>query len=284
MFYDLSIPWPVKLLNGANIRDTKDKSVSELYNTVSMLIGLGYTTIAFDYEISDNKIPSNLLCPIQTSIFSITYPDVNFLTRITIQLSDSSQSQSLPSLASKFDLVVVKPTNEKLFIAACTSLDSIDLITLDLSNRLPFHLRHRTLGAAISRGLKFEIKYSSSIKEINARRNLISNAASLYRATRGKSIIISSNACNSLESRSPYDVINLSTLWGFTTEKGKSAITTDARSVVVHARIRRQSYRQVVEINSTTPTRRVQSQESSDPTEPLTNKTESGKDNKRRKL
>lgn len=168
---------------------------------------------------------------------------------MTLILDDAAQAQALPSLTSKFDILAVRPTSEKLLLAACTNLE-IDLISLDLSQRLPFNLRHRTLGVAVARGIKIEICYAPSTRQgdNNTRRNLISNAASLYRATRGKGIIISSGAQDALECRSPYDISNLATLWGFTQEKGKLAVEGDARAVCTHARMRRRSYKQVVEI------------------------------------
>ena len=43
----------------------------------------------------------------------------------------------------------------------------------------------------------------------NARRHLITNAAALVRITKGKNIILSSDAKNAMELRGPYDVINL---------------------------------------------------------------------------
>ncbi|KAK9373885.1 RNase P subunit p30-domain-containing protein [Lipomyces chichibuensis] len=249
MFYDLCVPWPKAVTASSAVEYTRSSGpIPDLFRTVATLQALGYTTIAYDYELS-GKIGSNITSPIQEDVFSASLPKVTFLSRITILLDDAAQSQALPSLTTKFDILAVRPTTEKLLLAACTSLD-IDLISLDLSQRLPFYLRHRTLGAAVARGIKIEICYSPTTRQAdnNARRNLISNAAALFRATRGKGIIISSGATSALECRGPYDVANLATLWGFTQEKGKAAVAGDARAVVVHARMRRRSYKQVVEI------------------------------------
>ncbi|KAK9370656.1 RNase P subunit p30-domain-containing protein [Lipomyces kononenkoae] len=249
MFYDLCVSWPKAVTTSSAVEYTRSTGpIPDLFRTVAMLQALGYTTIAYDYEVS-GKIGSNITSPIQADVFSASLSNMTFLSRITVILEDAAQSQVLPSLTSKFDILAVRPTTEKLLLAACTSLD-IDLISLDLSQRLPFYLRHRTLGAAVARGIKFEICYSPSTRQgdNNVRRNLISNAAALFRATRGKGIIISSAAMSALECRGPYDVANLATLWGFTQEKGKAAVATDARAVVVHARMRRRSYKQVVEI------------------------------------
>ncbi|KAK9325212.1 RNase P subunit p30-domain-containing protein [Lipomyces orientalis] len=249
MFYDLCVPWPKAVTASSSLEYTRTVgAIPDLYRTVATIQALGYTTIAYEYEIS-GKIPTNLTSPIQKDVFSASLPTVAFLSRITVVLDDAAQSQALPSLTTKFDILAVRPTTEKLLLAACTSLD-IDLISLDLSQRLPFYLRHRTLGAAVARGIKIEICYSSTTRQgdNNARRNLVANAAALFRATRGKGIVISSGATSALECRGPYDVANLATLWGFTQEKGKAAVAADARAVCVHARMRRRSYKQAVEI------------------------------------
>ena len=62
---------------------------------------------------------------------------------------------------------------------------------------------------AISRGLMFEINYSDAIRDSTARKNMIANAFQLMRVTKGKNIIISSNARDILELRGSFDVLNL---------------------------------------------------------------------------
>lgn len=111
-----------------------------------------------------------------------------------------------------------------------------------MSARLPFYLKHSTVGLAVERGIYFELCYSAAIRgkephdkvfganavslerkvlilalclfhvgiiDATARRNLISNAQSLIRVTRGKNIILSSQAMKAMELRGPYDIVNL---------------------------------------------------------------------------
>ncbi|KAK7203073.1 RNase P subunit p30-domain-containing protein [Myxozyma melibiosi] len=248
MFYDLNIPWPKNVPASATLEFAKPTGpIADLFKTVATLVDLGYTTIAYDYEAAGKT--SSITSPIQKDVFAASFPGITFLSRVTLLLDDAAQAQSLPSLTKEFDILAVRPTNEKLLLAACTNLD-IDLISVDLSSRLPFYLKHRALGVAVARGIKIEICYSPATRQNDhyARRNLISNAAALFRATRGKGIVISSAAQQALECRGPYDVANLATLWGFTQEKGKLAVEGDARAVCTHARMRRRSYKQVVEI------------------------------------
>lgn len=109
----------------------------------------------------------------------------------------------------------------------------------------------KTLALALQRGIKIEICYAPGVLATDggaSRRNLISNATQLIRATRGRGIVISSEAKRALACRGPWDVINLAAVWGLGQEKGLEAIGREARSVVVQAEIRRRSFRGVIDV------------------------------------
>lgn len=131
---------------------------------------------------------------------------------------------------------------------ACSTLEC-DLISLDFSARLPFPLKHKTVGAALLRGLSFEICYGASVTDVAARRNLIQNAAALIRATRGgRGIVLSSEARQVLALRAPEDVVNLGVLWGLSSEKARDALAGRCRVVVRQAGMRRRAFKGVVEV------------------------------------
>jgi ribonuclease P/MRP protein subunit RPP1 len=138
--------------------------------------------------------------------------------------------------------------NDKALQQACMTLDC-DIISLDFSTRLPYHFKHKMLASAISRGIRFEICYSAALAGgADARRYLITNATALIRTTRGRGIIISSEARRALGCRAPWDVINLASVWGLKQERAKEAVCEEARKVVVRARMVRQSWRGAVEV------------------------------------
>lgn len=70
----------------------------------------------------------------------------------------------------------------------------------------------------------------------------------LIRATRGRGIIVSSEARRALNIRAPWDVINLTCVWGLSQERGKEAICEEARKVVALAKLKRTSWRGIVDI------------------------------------
>jgi ribonuclease P/MRP protein subunit RPP1 len=106
------------------------------------------------------------------------------------------------------------------------------------------------LGAAIARGIKIELCYGQAILgDAHAKRNLINNATQLIRVTRGgRGIILSSEAKSVLAVRAPSDIINLASVWGLGTERGKDGLTKEARSIVEFARLKRQSFRGIVDV------------------------------------
>lgn len=106
------------------------------------------------------------------------------------------------------------------------------------------------LAAAVARGIRFEICYGPGVtgSGLEARRNLIGNAMALIRATRGRGIILSSEARRALGVRAPWDVINLACVWGLSQERGKEAICEEARKVTALARLKRTSWRGIVDV------------------------------------
>ncbi|KAJ9402620.1 hypothetical protein DTO282F9_30 [Paecilomyces variotii] len=231
MFYDLNVPY--------------SPDDPEILHTLEFLAELGYTTVALSQTIT-GKIPPNAAPP---SPPANAPKSLTLLSRVNIPLADPSQNQRLTALAETYSLVAVRPTNEKSLLNACNNLDC-DLISLDFSERLPFHFKFKTLASAISRGVRFEICYGPGVtgSGLEARRNLIGNAMALIRATRGRGIIISSEAKRALGVRAPWDVINLACVWGLSQERGKEAICEEARKVTALARLKRSSWRGIVDV------------------------------------
>ncbi|CCX10530.1 RNase P subunit p30-domain-containing protein [Pyronema domesticum] len=228
MYYDLNVPLP---------------SAAELPRTLSFLSTLGYTTLALSTSLS-GKLPNQL--PVPPPLPS--HPGLSLLTRLTLTLSDPSANHRLSNFTSTYQILALRPTTEKLFLAACSTLEC-DLISLDFSQRLPFALKHKTVGAALLRGISFEVCYSAGVADVQARRNLISGVQMLLRATRGgRGIVISSEAKNVLGVRGPEDVINLAVLWGMGQEQARDAICGRMRVVVRQAESRRRGYKGVVEV------------------------------------
>ncbi len=179
------------------------------------------------------------------------------LRRATLTITDpSTTNYRLADYARAYDLLALRPTSDKSFSWACLSTtEPPALVSLDLASHLGWHLHHRTAMAAVQRGVRFEVCYSQafgdSIAGVEAgrqRANFIGNVQMLIRATKGRGIVLSSEARGALGLRAPADVVNLMAVWGLGPEKGFAAFGEGARAVVVNEGIKRRGFRGVVDI------------------------------------
>lgn len=214
-----------------------------LPQTLSFLAELEYSVVALSLSVT-GKLPA--------APEPIELPNaprgMTLLTRLDLTVSDPSQNHRLASLQSAYSLIALRPTTDKALQLCCGSLEC-DIISLDLSTRLPFILKFKTVASALQRGVRFEICYSPGISGgSDARRNLITGATGLIRATRGRGIIISSSAKSALGCRGPWDVINLAQIWGLNQERGKEAVCDEAEKVTRLAKMKRESFRGVIHV------------------------------------
>eukprot|EP01125_Pyxidicula_operculata_P016394 TRINITY_DN562_c0_g1_i1.p1 TRINITY_DN562_c0_g1~~TRINITY_DN562_c0_g1_i1.p1 ORF type:complete len:310 (+),score=40.97 TRINITY_DN562_c0_g1_i1:42-971(+) len=247
MFYDLCI-------------EPDNTNKDALVETIDMAHKLGYDVIAVNHLVS-GKLTNNEICkfsPVQlpneslnqlrTSADSAKFKQ---LSRITIVLDEHTQFHNLISsnpVIRSYDLVAVRPTNEKLLHKCCEDLE-IDIISIDFSSHLPFPFRTKTIGIALDRGIHFEITYFGALQDPAIRRSVINNASNLVRATKGRNIIISSGVKDAFSMRAPHDITNLATIFGLDMSKSRLSITDRCRAVIKHAETRK-SVKGVVTLQS----------------------------------
>ncbi|KAF2459776.1 RNase P subunit p30-domain-containing protein [Lineolata rhizophorae] len=263
LFYDLNIPWR--------------PGDPELPRTLAFLHELGYNVVALNHTIS-GKLPADLSCPIPSPLPFVTPPKLTILRRCTLVLTSPSTNARLAALAAAYDVLAIRPSDERTLQLACTSLPpgAVDLVSVDLAQRMTFHLsaKHTLLAAARDRGLRFEICYAAGIVgDAPARQNVIRNATALVRASArgwepkrprreggkggkggsggpgGRGVIVSSEARDAVAVRAPWDVVNLAEgVWGMGGGRGRDAISEEARKVVAGAAIKRRGYRGVIDV------------------------------------
>lgn len=237
MFYDLSVEY-----------NPKDQ---DLPRTLSFLAELGYDVVALNHTIA-GKLPSDLTCAIPDPLPFTPPASLTILRRCTLILSESATNNRLAALSNNYDILALRPIDEKTLQHACNTADC-DIISLDLTQRLGYHIgsKFKTVSDATKRGIRFEICYSQGLSssDSNGKRNLISNSTQLIRATRGgRGIIVSSEARKAVGCRAPWDVVNLATIWGLAQDRAYEAVSKESRSVVVGARLKRTSFRGVVDV------------------------------------
>ncbi|MCJ1478731.1 hypothetical protein MMC13_007415 [Lambiella insularis] len=237
MFYDLNVPYTT--------------NHAELQRTLAFLAELGYSTVALNHTIS-GKLPPDLTSPIPHPLPFPTPPRLRILTRITLDLSTPATTPRLPALLPHYHLLALAPTTPQTLTLACQAAN-VSLISLDLTSTRLFILPRKTLSLAIQNGIRFEIRYGAGVLDGAggggaARRNLISNATALVRATQGRGIVVSSEAGRALACRGPWDVGNLAEGWGLSGERGREAVGRAAMGVVARAEAMRGGWRGVIDV------------------------------------
>ncbi|KAL7620719.1 RNA-binding RNA processing protein rpp1 [Parahypoxylon ruwenzoriense] len=252
MLYDLNIAW------------SPTTSPAELERTLRFSAHLGYNVVALNHSL-EAPLSANLTNPLPRypppppTTATTTSPASSspnnlptVLHRATITFSDPSANPQLAKAAGAYDLVALRPTTEKAFQASCLSISDCALISLDLTARLPFYLRPKPCMAAVSRGLRFEIAYSRALSpsgDARARACFAGNVAQLVRATRGRGLVLSSEAASAAGLRGPADVVNLLAVWGgLPSDRGTEALGQNPRGVVANEALKRRGFRGVIDI------------------------------------
>ncbi|KAI5458065.1 RNase P subunit p30-domain-containing protein [Mariannaea sp. PMI_226] len=242
--YDLNIAW------------SPSTTQDQLIQTLTLASSLGYATVALNHTL-ELPFPSAPVAPFpstatltsssSSSTSSKKLP--NILHRATLPLSDPAASNyRLTSLVAAYDLLAIRPLTEKAFQTACLTLD-MPIISLDFSQHFPFFFRPKPCMAAVARGVRFEVCYGQALTaDQRGRATFIGNVTNLVRATRGRGIILSSEAKEALSLRAPADVVNLLNVWGLPSEQGVLGFGAIPRSVVVNEGIKRSGFRGVIDV------------------------------------
>jgi ribonuclease P/MRP protein subunit RPP1 len=252
MFLDLNIP----------VENDDKFAHMQMAAMANALVELGYDGCAYNVTLK-NKVPKDHVCNIHplalgasdatarqlsgSSLLRLQAEARGFrqLRRLTVLLDDTAHvhtlSASNPAL-KQYDVVAVRPCDERTFQQACTGLD-VDVISIDFTQRLPYHLKLQHVQQAVERGIYFEICYSPMIKDASCRRNLISNSMSLLRACKRSNVFMSSAASRAFDLRGPYDVMNLGCLFGLHPSCARTVVATNPAAVLSCGFANRKTFR-----------------------------------------
>ncbi|KAI6254586.1 hypothetical protein MCOR29_008592 [Pyricularia oryzae] len=238
MIYDLNINW------------APSTTASALEVTLRQAAILGYDVVAINHTINKLPIPSPITNPLPLVPESKTLPTV--LRRATVQYADPRDNHRLDAVAAAFDILAVRPMNEVAFNHACVNLAEPSILTLDLAANLGFYFRPKSVMAAVRRGVRIEICYTQGIgaRDSRARALFVANLVGLFRASKGRGLIVSSGAAAGSPRllRAPADVVNLLAVWGMGTERGLDTLSGNPRGVVVNEGIKRSAFRGVIDV------------------------------------
>ncbi|NXA26061.1 RPP30 protein, partial [Ibidorhyncha struthersii] len=214
------------------------------YSYYVFTFSVGYSAVALNHVIDFKEKKQEIVKPVSPSelfpslpIVQGTSKRIKVLTRLTLVVSDPSHCNLLRSTSSNirlYDIIAVFPKTEKLFHIACTTLD-VDLVCINVTEKLPFYFRRPPVNMAIDRGIYFELLYTPAIKDSTMRRYTISNAISLMQICKGK---VSSQSESKLIN-SVQILLELGLLFGLSESEAKAAVSTNCRATMLHGETRK---------------------------------------------
>ncbi|KAJ7508398.1 PHP domain-like protein [Mycena galericulata] len=285
MFFDLNVPvhHPQQLSAQNLSKKSKGKQpqqqtdvafspaqIGAIEARLDLLVHLGYTVIALNQTVQTAVVPKahvNILDALLAQLKP--RPGVVLLKRLTIVLDHDSEkgfglTPANAALFKPYDLIALVPTTQPAFSLACLthsqpSTLTAHIISLPLTLRLDFRMKHTLIRTALKNGAVFEINYVGALGGDNdavlveagaaesgtfAKRNWWATAKEVVRVTKGKGLIVSGGVVTEADLRAPKDVSNLITLLGLPQEVSHSASTKIPKSLVLRAQTR-QTYRAV---------------------------------------
>jgi ribonuclease P/MRP protein subunit RPP1 len=164
---------------------------------------------------------------------------LNLFNRLTIIFSDASINNvcSRSQNIKKYHIIAALPTTEAALQHSCQSFSG-DIITYN-SDALRMRLTRKFYYLAIRRNLFFELKYSPMIVNDSERRATITRAQQYHMIGKSRGILVTSEATDSFQVRSPHDVGCLGFILGLSEEQGRCAVSTVGRQVLLAAESRR---------------------------------------------
>jgi len=143
------------------------------------------------------------------------------------------------AILKTYDIVAVKTNKQNIFTTLCSEYYTFDILTFDMTEKVPIQLKRGLVTEAIKKGIMFEINYSQAIEDPSSRRMVFSNAISIMHSTKDKGIIISSGGEDPFFHRSPHDIINLSTVLGISKDQALKTLSENTLRCIKRAESRR---------------------------------------------
>ncbi|KAJ6520566.1 PHP domain-like protein [Mycena sanguinolenta] len=287
MFFDLNVPVhhpqefsaqnASKKSKGKQPQQPTDVSVSyspaqlaAIDTRLDLLVHLGYTAIALNQTVQTAVVPKSHVNILDALVSQLKpRPGVVLLKRLTIILNQESEkgfglTPANAAIFKPYDLISLVPTTQSAFSLACLthsqpSALTAHIISLPLTLRLDFRMKHTLVRTALKSGAVFEISYVGALggdhdptlvdagaAESGAatKRNWWATAKEIVRITKGKGLLVSGGVVTEADYRAPRDVANLVTLLGLPQEVSQSASTKIPKSLVLRAQTR-QTFRAV---------------------------------------
>ncbi|GMM36767.1 RNA-binding RNA processing protein [Saccharomycopsis crataegensis] len=248
MLFDLNIPWPSTTYAAPSASE-----IAALKSILAMLQHLQYTHIALNFQLDPSlkltkkdfakKSPN----PIDLSLFEHQF-NLKIYTRITLTLHDPADFPGLKLFSDHFDLIAIKPLNDRALSVAITNFD-FDIISFNYKENLKYWLRNKAVHSGAAKGKYFEIVYAPVLQP-DTRKNFLSVCKNLVRASRSQGILISSGAERSVQVKTKLDLQIMCKIINIAPHRVAQIINENPSKVMISGRLRNQSYKQSVAMGS----------------------------------
>ncbi|KZW01406.1 PHP domain-like protein [Exidia glandulosa HHB12029] len=232
---------PPLLFNAAQIASIEAR--------IELLAQLGYSVLVLSQTVRapiDTRNFVNVLAGLLPVLKRP--PGVVLASRLTMVLDSDCDSsfglaQANLSLFEPYDILALRPLTPATFSSACIahSLPSqltAHIISIPLSPRIPYPLKHTLVRTARKNGVVFELCGAGAVK---GEEGWWGSAREVVRVSKGRNVVLSGGG----EARAPRDWSNIGSLIDLTREQAHDAVTSVARSVLIRARSRK-TYRSVL--------------------------------------
>lgn len=171
-------------------------------------------------------------------------------TRITIRFSDPGQLHKVKTFAHKYDLIALQPLNAKMLEYVTTGNPEVDILSLDLSEKIENNFYKTSVKVLEERGVCIEINYGPAQLGSTMRRSVISNGQGLVEKSH-KNIILSSGIDDIFRLRGPKDAKCLGVLFMLTLNQSHDAVFNNGQKAISCSKSRKNPVATVIELIKT---------------------------------
>lgn len=182
----------------------------------------------------------------------MNWDNIKILNRLTIEISEQKELYQLScpnNYMKSFDIIAVKPMNDKIFESCLSSEINCDIIVLNFDVKYSFMSKKHLITSSLEKGVFYEVEYGKFVTNNESRGVFISNFLLFNDIIKGKNLIISSGAENYFMHRSPFDITTVfETIFELKHDIIKPMICENCQKVILKC-IQRKYYKTTVNIN-----------------------------------
>ena len=173
----------------------------------------------------------------------INWDKIKILSRLTVELNEQKdifQITKSSEIFKNFDILAIKPKNDKILENILMSEINCDIINIDLYEKFSFMSKKKLFQTSVNKGMFFEVEYGKFITDNESRSNYISNFILLNNVLKGKNLIFSSGADNLFMQRNPDDIITiLETIFDIKKEQSFKMVTENPIKAILKGKQRK---------------------------------------------